>query len=209
MTDKPTPEPKWSGACGNCMRGIHEQCGRPCSCCGPCRHPKGSGECGNHLPCRDHPARNVPPTSTPSGEPNEQRSKVSYIGAPACFSLEMACKQVQDAFSPNGNRRHGQVYVVGSALERADWRDIDVRMILDDDSFKELFPDVRLDTGAAIWEFDPRWTLMCTVIAQWMRAATGLPIDFQFQPMTWANQRHNKPRHAAGLRYARPEETEQ
>ena len=128
--------------------------------------------------------------------------KVSYIGAPACFALEIACKAVQEAFRPTGDGRLGQVYVVGSALERADWRDVDVRMILDDASFAELFPDACLRAGAA-WEFDPRWTLLCVAISQWMSKETDLPIDFQFQPMSWANERHDKPRHPAGLKFAK------
>ena len=135
-----------------------------------------------------------------SNEPKEVQRKASYIGAPACFALELACKHIQDAFSPKGDRRLGQIYIVGSVLEHADWRDVDVRMMLDDTSFAELFPDVQMDTGSAVWEFDSRWTLMCTAIAQWMSRETGLPIDFQFQPTTWANDRHNGSRHAAGLR---------
>jgi hypothetical protein len=133
----------------------------------------------------------------------EQARKASYIGAPACFALEMACKYVQEAFAPSGDRGLAQIYIVGSALERADWRDVDVRMILDDATFSAMFPGALIDTGAATWEFDARWTLMCVAISQWMAKQTGLPIDFQFQPMTWANTRHDKRRHPAGLRYAR------
>jgi hypothetical protein len=145
----------------------------------------------------------MPVTQGEAPMEQERPRKVSHIGAPACFALEMACRQVQEAFAPQGDRSLGQVYIVGSALERSDWRDVDVRMILDDATFAEMFPDVPKDTGAAIWEFDARWTLMCVAIAQWMAKQTGLPIDFQFQPMTWANARHDKTRHPAGLRYAR------
>lgn len=112
----------------------------------------------------------------------------------------MACKQIRDAF---GGNSYGGVYIVGSALGRADWRDVDIRLMLPDDEFSALFPDVRLDTGAAMWEFDPRWTLMTLALSRWMSDATGLPVDFQIQPATWANERHCKPRHAAGLRYAK------
>lgn len=125
------------------------------------------------------------------------RRKASYIGAPACFALEIACKVVQDAFWTEDGL--AQVYIVGSALERPDWRDVDVRMILDDAAFQALFPGVSIETPT--WEFDPRWTLLMTALSLWMRRQTGLPIDFQMQPMTFANEHHNKPRHAAGLRY--------
>jgi hypothetical protein len=109
----------------------------------------------------------------------------------------MAAKQVADAFRPSNG--HSGIFLVGSALERQDWRDVDVRMILDDDAFAALFPRAHLTN--ATWEFDARWTLMVTAITQWLRQQTGLPIDFQFQPMSWANERHAKPRHPLGLTY--------
>ena len=118
-----------------------------------------------------------------------RKPKCSYIGAPACFALEMACKQVQAAFAPRQDGRLGQVYIVGSAIERSDWRDVDVRLMLDDTSFAELFPNVILDSGAALWEFDPRWTLLTVAVTEWMRKATSLPIDFQIQPIKLAHYR--------------------
>jgi len=125
----------------------------------------------------------------------ESRKKVSYIGAPACFALEQALKQVNDAFDEDGNFG---IYIVGSCLERPDWRDVDVRMILADAAFERLFPRVRLDGS---WEFDPRWCLMTIAISKWLRDETGLPVDFQFQPQTFANERHKGLRHPAGLRF--------
>lgn len=122
--------------------------------------------------------------------------KVSYVGAPAIFALELACKGINQAFGGYG------CYLVGSALERADWRDVDVRMILSDAEFLALFPDVQLD--AHNWEFDPRWLLLTISISEHLRKVTGLPIDFQFQPQTHANERHKGPRNAVGLRFAKP-----
>jgi len=126
-----------------------------------------------------------------------KKRKVSHIGAPACFALEMACKQIQAAFDDEED--FAGIFVVGSCLERPDWRDVDVRMILADEAFARLFPRAHLTN--ATWEFDPRWTLMTVAISQWLSKETGLPIDFQFQPMTFANERHKGPRHAVGLRY--------
>lgn len=127
----------------------------------------------------------------------QARSKVSYIGAPACFALEQSAKVLRDAFREDGETDHIGVYVVGSALERPDWRDVDVRMMMDDASFMRLFP--RASISPATWEFDPRWTLMVVSISKWMSEQTGLPVDFQFQPMSHANERHNGRRHALGL----------
>lgn len=128
-----------------------------------------------------------------------KRLKVSHIGAPAVFALEQALKHVNDAFCEDDS--FAGVYIVGSCLERPDWRDVDVRLIMEDAAFERLFPAVEMHSGA--WEFDPRWCLMTVAISKWLSAETGLPIDFQFQPMTHANKHHEGPRHAAGLRISR------
>lgn len=121
----------------------------------------------------------------------ERRKKSCYVGAPAIFALEVACKQINAAFGDS----YG-CYLVGSALERPDWRDVDVRLIMSDDEFDRLFPGTR---KGALWEFDPRWLLLTVAISKWLSAQTGLPIDFQFQPQTHANKRHSGPRSALGL----------
>lgn len=38
------------------------------------------------------------------------------------------------------------------------------------------------------------------VIGQYLASVTGLPIDFQFQQMTAANEKHAKPRNPLGTR---------
>lgn len=119
----------------------------------------------------------------------EARKKAVYVGAPACFALELACQHLHDAFGEYG------LYLVGSALERADWRDVDVRYILSDEGFAALFPD-----AGEHWEHNPRWLVMTVAISAWLSKETGLPIDFQFQPATHANERHSKPRNALGLK---------
>lgn len=123
-----------------------------------------------------------------------KRRKWVYVGAPACFALEEACQFINAAFE-------GECYLVGSALERPDWRDVDVRLIMDDDAFLALFPNA----GSAQhghWESDPRWILLTVAISERLSKQTGLPIDFQFQPRTHANDRHKGRRNALGLRFA-------
>lgn len=122
------------------------------------------------------------------------RHKASYIGAPAVFALEQACQHISSAFGGYG------CYVVGSSLERADWRDVDVRLILSDEEFEKEFPDAH-PNGA--WEFDPRWLLLTVAISDWLKKQTGLPVDFQFQPQSWANSKHKKRRNPIGLRYVK------
>lgn len=122
----------------------------------------------------------------------EARKKGNYVGAPAIFALETACRQITEAFGSYG------CYVVGSALERPDWRDVDVRYIMADDEFEKLFPDAY----PQCWEQDPRWLLLTVAISERLSKLTGLPIDFQFQPQTHANERHKGQRHAIGIHIA-------
>lgn len=125
----------------------------------------------------------------------EKRRKVSHVGAPACFALELACQHLNRAFGGFG------CYLVGSAIERPDWRDVDVRLVMPDDEFLVLFPDV--DLTCHNWEFDPRWLLMTVSISDHLRKVTGLPVDFQFQPQGPTNERHKGPCHPLGLRFQR------
>lgn len=120
---------------------------------------------------------------------DEKKKKQVYIGAPACFALEQACQHICESFDGYG------CYVVGSALERPDWRDVDVRFIMADDKFAELFP-----TAGDYWEQNPRWLLLTVSISQWLSKQTGLPIDFQFQPQTHANEHHKGGRNAVGIK---------
>ena len=126
----------------------------------------------------------------------KSRVKATYIGAPACFALELACQHLREAFGEYG------IYLVGSALDRQDWRDVDVRYILPDYAFDKLFPDAGKN-----WEQDPRWLVMTVAISAWLKAQTGLPIDFQFQPQTHANERHRGKRSALGIRISVAEPT--
>ncbi len=118
--------------------------------------------------------------------------KVNYVGAPAIFALELACRDICDAFGGYG------CYVVGSAIQRPDWRDVDLRFIMADEEFAQLFPN-----AGQHWEQDARWLLLTVSISERLSKISGLPIDFQFQPQTHANERHNGPRHAIGLRIAK------
>lgn len=49
------------------------------------------------------------------------------------------------------------------------------------------------------------WLLLNISITEWLRSQTGLPVDFQIQPQTFANERHSKARHPVGMRMAKPE----
>jgi len=82
------------------------------------------------------------------------------------------------AVAPLRRLSGGAIYLVGSVLEGSGWRDVDVRMILADDEFDRLFSEPML------------WDVFCFAVTGWLRSETGLPIDFQVQRQTEANEKH-------------------
>ena len=98
------------------------------------------------------------------------------------YNLDQACQVITKAF---GNCP----YLVGTAgLGRATaYRDVDVRLMLDDDKFAAVCPNV------AVWE------LLCVAISTYLKERTGLPVDFQIQQTTEANEKFAGPRNPLGL----------
>jgi hypothetical protein len=64
---------------------------------------------------------------------------------------------------------HGP-YLVGSVLTRRDYRDVDVRVRLDDHDPLLADPD--------------RLRIINVALSVWAQQASGLPVDFQFQPQS-------------------------
>lgn len=125
----------------------------------------------------------------------EQTDRANFIGAPEFFDLNQACRVIVDAFG------HG-LYLVGSSTVRRDYRDVDLRFIMDDDDFDRLFPESSNGSGAP--HLDAKWSLLCSSISLYLARHSGLKIDFQFQRRTQANAMFPKQiRHAMGLFYAR------
>lgn len=100
----------------------------------------------------------------------------NWIGAPAFFLLNQACRVITEAYGCN-------LYLVGSALERRDFRDVDLRLILADEDFARMFPG--LGNG---WRYDARWSLFCSSVSLYLSQASGLPVDFQVQRRSWAKE---------------------
>lgn len=87
------------------------------------------------------------------------------IGEPERVKLIAACIIVDRALSETP-------YLVGSALKTRDFRDVDVRVIMDDDKFNALFgPHCGSDFQI----------LVNIGISAYLSDATGLPVDFQVQ----------------------------
>lgn len=106
--------------------------------------------------------------------------RCNWIPAPAYFNLNMACIAVNKAFSEHG---YG-CYLVGSALQKRDYRDVDVRFIMQDDAWDRMFGVERANRP----DLHPLWSLMCSGIACWLQKQTGLPVDFQIQKAAIANE---------------------
>lgn len=117
--------------------------------------------------------------------------RANYIGAPQMFELNQACRIVTEAFGGNCP------FLVGSSLEKRDYRDVDVRLILDDEEFGRLFGSV--DAVA----YNPLWSLMCSSISLWLSKHSGLPVDFQIQQRTAANEDKGQ-RQAIGIFLSTP-----
>jgi hypothetical protein len=65
---------------------------------------------------------------------------------------------------------------------RPDYRDVDVRAMLDDDEFDRLFAGCIRDYSSV-----SKWSVLSSAISLQLQQATGLPIDFQFQRRSDAN----------------------
>lgn len=114
------------------------------------------------------------------------KPRANFIGAPEMFNLNHACQALTEAFGYC-------VYLVGSALERRDFRDVDLRCILDDQEYDRLFPKPLNALNNA------RLSLFNAAISGWLSARSGLQIDFQFQRRAEANQQYDGQRHAMAL----------
>ena len=124
-----------------------------------------------------------------SDEPEvpERKWRANWVAAPHFYNLNSACCLINKAFNGFG------CYLVGSSLDRRDYRDVDVRYIMYDDEYDRMFKN---DSG---WT-NPLWSLMCTSISMWLSQQSGLPIDFQIQRQTQANAEHKgKKRSALGI----------
>lgn len=102
---------------------------------------------------------------------------MSSLSPRQLFLLDLACKPICEAFD-------SPPYLVGTAQDpRSDGRqprDVDVRLILDDKRWK------RLDRAVAMGGL----AFLGVAIGQYLADLTGLPIDFQIQQQTAANEHH-------------------
>ena len=101
--------------------------------------------------------------------------RANYLPAPAVFNLNAACKLINDALDDNG-----------------------FGCIMADDDFDRMFSGI-----SSPYMMHPLWSLFCTSVSTWLRQQTGLPVDFQIQRQTQANEEYSVKaghmRHPLGL----------
>lgn len=105
----------------------------------------------------------------------------SYVGMPASMHLDMFGRVVKWAFGT-------MPFLVGSATyKKLNWRDVDVRLILDDETFEKLDIGKPGDDAS-----NAKWMSLCMAYSALGKEMTGLPIDFQIQQRTWANKKYDR-----------------
>ena len=113
------------------------------------------------------------------------------VGQPQGMLLNEFGQRLEDCF--------GDVaYQVGSSLgeKTTGWRDVDVRLMLDD----EVWEAMQLGNPKNP-HYNRKWRSLCIVFSDYGRRLTGLPIDFQLQQRTHANETYsvNKGCHRSAL----------
>jgi hypothetical protein len=99
------------------------------------------------------------------------------------------CKSVREMFNDCP-------FLVGSCLEKPDYRDVDVRLILADEEFDRLFPDHHDEAHPT-----NRLRYFNLAMSIWGQKVTGLPVDFQVQKMSEANELYGgRTRNSLGMK---------
>lgn len=112
------------------------------------------------------------------------KGRTDLLSTTEMFHLDVACRVIHEAFGH-------PPYLVGSAgivNDGSDYRDVDVRLILPDDEF------------AAVCPTRERWQALSLAFTAYLTERTGLPIDFQVQRATEANERYPANRNPLGMR---------
>jgi hypothetical protein len=110
------------------------------------------------------------------------------VGMPAAIKLQHFGRVVHEFFGE-------YPYQVGSSLKDKGWRDVDVRLMLPDEDFDAMFGQLTRPRCLNL-----KWNAACLAFAALGRDMTGLPIDFQIDRLTEANQDYgDKPRSCIGI----------
>jgi hypothetical protein len=118
------------------------------------------------------------------------KARASYLSPPDFHRLDWACRPIAEAFGE-------PPYLVGSVLTRPDFRDIDIRLILDDAAAERVLTGESFEVHC---DGNPNaCRLLLNIAFSDLIASIAhapAPIDFQIQSMTEANA----PEYAHGMR---------
>lgn len=109
-------------------------------------------------------------------EAREELDAKGGVGQPAFMKLDHFGREAHEFFG-------AVAYQVGSSLRTRAWRDVDVRVILSDEEF-----DAMLGEATRPLALNARWNAACLAWSARGREVTGLPIDFQIQPQSHADE---------------------
>lgn len=110
------------------------------------------------------------------------RHRTSQLTTSQMFELDRACELITRAYGVHP-------YLVGTAgygKAGTRWRDVDIRLILPDDQFDAVCPTRE------------QWELLSLSISAYLRDRTRLPVDFQVQRQSEANEKHSGSRNPLG-----------
>lgn len=120
-------------------------------------------------------------------------SRMCYLTPAELLRLDAACQPVVDSF--RDVKGWIGLYLVGSVMTRADYRDVDVRMVLRDKAFRRLMGDPLVHR---LWN---------VALSQMVDSAANLrgPVDFQVQSLTESSGTEDRtPANPLGKRWRRP-----
>jgi len=104
------------------------------------------------------------------------------------LDLHMACQLLNQAFGG------WNTFLVGSVLTTPDYRDVDVRSLLEDEDYIRIFGSLEAT------HHDPLYRLMSATISHWLSSHTGLEIDWQPQPISVSHRDHgDEKRQSVGI----------
>lgn len=108
-------------------------------------------------------------------------NKTSSLTTAELYYLDEACSLIRRAFKE-------LPCLVGTAGSGGPYRDVDVRLMLDEEEYAKVCPT------------QERWELMSLAISAYLTQRTGLKIDFQIQRTKEANTMYgDKPRNPLGV----------
>ena len=119
-----------------------------------------------------------------------RKALVFGVGMPATLHLDYFGWLVYCAFG-------GYPYLVGSALQTKQWRDIDVRLILSDADYATMGLGNPVTT-----QTNTKWVAFTLAFSALGKEITGLPIDFQIQQQSKANRDFDGPRSCLGIEHS-------